>query len=107
MAVRSLDARNIGINSGEYRSGEGNSEGKTMHARWISVAVLCLLCCLAVQNAAQERSDEATIRSLESKWTDAYKQRQVPALAALLADDYVTTMDDRTGLRTICLLNNN
>ncbi len=78
-----------------------------MHARWISVAVLCLLCCLAVQNGAQERSDEATIRSLESKWTDAYKQRQVAALAALLADDYVITMEDGTVLSKVGLLSHN
>src|SRR6267378_7954502 len=101
MARPAFGTRNIGINCREYRSEEGSSKGKTMHARWISVTVLCLLCCLAVQNAAQERSDEATIRALESKWTDAYKQRQVAVLAALLADDYVITMEDGTVLSKV------
>ncbi|HEX8764929.1 MAG TPA: nuclear transport factor 2 family protein [Candidatus Acidoferrum sp.] len=43
---------------------------------------------------AQENSDAATIRALESKWVDAYKQRQIATVASLLADDYVITQED-------------
>jgi ketosteroid isomerase-like protein len=44
--------------------------------------------------SAQEKSDAATVRALESKWVDAYKQRQIATVASLLADDYVITLED-------------
>ena len=47
---------------------------------------------------AQEQSDAASIRTLESKWADAYKQRQIATLASLLAEDYVITMEDGSTL---------
>jgi ketosteroid isomerase-like protein len=59
-----------------------------------STLVLCLLGCFAVRDLAQEKPDVATIRALELKWVDAYKQRQIAAVAALLADDYVITLED-------------
>jgi ketosteroid isomerase-like protein len=59
-----------------------------------STLPLCLLGFFAVHNLAQEKSDAANIRTLESKWVDAYKQRQIAAVAALLADDYVITVED-------------
>ena len=66
-----------------------------MRARIFTILVLCLLGCFAVRNLAQEKSDvDTTIRTLESKWVDAYKQRQSIAMAALLADDYVITLED-------------
>src|SRR5439155_5587588 len=37
-----------------------------------------------------------SIRALESKWVDAYKQRQIATVAGLLADDYVITVEDGT-----------
>lgn len=43
---------------------------------------------------AQEKSDVASIRTLELKWVDAYKRRQIADVAALLADDYVITLED-------------
>src|SRR5947209_7240078 len=55
----------------------------------LSTSVLCLLGCVAVRDLAQEKSDVATIRALELKWVDAYKQRQIAAVGALLAEDYV------------------
>ena len=62
---------------------------------WIfSILGLSLLGCFAVRNLAQEKSDVAAIRILESKWVDAYKQRRIAAVAALLADDYVITLED-------------
>jgi len=65
-----------------------------MRARILSSLVLCLLGCFAVRNLAQEKSDVASIRTLELKWVDAYKQRQIAAVAALLAEDYVITLED-------------
>ena len=65
-----------------------------MRARTFSALALCLLALLAVCSFAQEKSDAATIRALESKWVDAYKQRQIATVASLLADDYVITQED-------------
>ena len=65
-----------------------------MRTQIFSILVLCLLGCFAVRDLAQEKSDVESIRVLESKWVDAYKQRQIAAVAALLADDYVITLED-------------
>jgi ketosteroid isomerase-like protein len=65
-----------------------------MRARIFSAFALCLLGSFAIRIAAQEKSDAATIRALESKWVDAYKQRQIATVASLLADDYVITQED-------------
>jgi ketosteroid isomerase-like protein len=65
-----------------------------MRARIFSTLVLCLLGCFAARDLAQEKSDVASIRTLELKWVDAYKQRQIGAVAALLAEDYVITLED-------------
>ena len=56
--------------------------------------ILCVLGCFAVRNLAQEKSDVASIRTLELKWVDAYKQRKIADVAAVLADDYVITLED-------------
>src|SRR5438046_8719283 len=65
-----------------------------MRAQILSTLLLCLLGCFAVRNLAQEKSDVASIRTLELKWVDSYKQRQIAAVAALLAEDYVITLED-------------
>src|SRR5438128_11351135 len=65
-----------------------------MRAQILSTLALCLLGCFAVRNLAQEKSDVASIRTLELKWVDAYKQRQIAAVGALLAEDYVITLED-------------
>jgi len=51
---------------------------------------------LTTHSAAQEndKSEAAYIRSMELKWTDSYRQRQVAMLASLLADDFVITIED-------------
>jgi ketosteroid isomerase-like protein len=59
-----------------------------------SLVVSCLLAVLAIPLAAQDKSDAATIRSLELKWTESYKQRQVAMLASLLADDFIITIEN-------------
>lgn len=65
-----------------------------MRDRIYSALVLCLLGFVAARGLAQEKSDAATIRGLESKWIDAYKQRQIATVASVLADDYVITLED-------------
>jgi ketosteroid isomerase-like protein len=59
-----------------------------------SVGVSYLLVMLAIPLAAQDKSDAATIRSLELKWTESYKQRQVDILSSLLAEDFIITVED-------------
>jgi ketosteroid isomerase-like protein len=65
-----------------------------MRVRIFSALSLCLLASLAIRVPAQEKSDAANVRALESKWVDAYKQRQIATVASLLADDYVITLED-------------
>src|ERR1700752_3671702 len=65
-----------------------------MHARIFAAFILGLLVCSAAPDLAQEKPDMASVRALELKWVDAYKQRQIAAVAALLADDYVITLED-------------
>ena len=40
------------------------------------------------------KSDAATIRALELKWTQSYKQRSIDILSSLLADEFVITIED-------------
>lgn len=42
----------------------------------------------------KEKSDADYVRSLELRWTESYKQRQVDILSSLLADDFVITIED-------------
>jgi ketosteroid isomerase-like protein len=65
-----------------------------MRARIFSTLVLCLFGCFAIRALTQEQSDAANIRALESKWMDAYRQRQIATLSSLLAEDYVITIED-------------
>jgi ketosteroid isomerase-like protein len=65
-----------------------------MRTRLFSTLVLCLLGCFAVRDLAQEKQEVASIRTLELKWVEAYKQRKIADVAALLADDYVITLED-------------
>ena len=58
-----------------------------------SALILCLLV-LSVGLAAQEKSDTATIRALEMKWTESYKQHSIDMLSSLLAEDFVITVED-------------
>lgn len=65
-----------------------------MLSRLAAGLIVCLLAALAVPLKAQEKSDAAYIRSMELKWTESYKQRQVDILASLLAEDFVITVED-------------
>lgn len=57
------------------------------------VAVVLLMSCVSL---AQDDADGAKVRSLEHKWTDSYKLRQIDILASLLSDDFVITVEDGT-----------
>ncbi|HKU28338.1 MAG TPA: nuclear transport factor 2 family protein [Candidatus Sulfotelmatobacter sp.] len=43
---------------------------------------------------AQEKSDAESVRALELKWTESYKQRNIEILSSLLADEFVITVED-------------
>jgi ketosteroid isomerase-like protein len=43
---------------------------------------------------AQEKSEAATVRALEMKWTESYKQHSIDILSSLLAEDFVITIED-------------
>jgi ketosteroid isomerase-like protein len=58
-------------------------------------SALGLLICLTIRLAAQEPAGAAAqVGSLEEKWTEAYKQRQIDILSTLLAEDFVITVED-------------
>jgi len=66
-----------------------------MRAPTFLILILFLLFgCFTSSGPGQEKADTAEIRAMESKWVDAYKQRQITALASLLAEDYVITVED-------------
>jgi len=48
----------------------------------------------AISIPAQESPETATVRSLELKWADSYKRRDVGILNSLLADEFVITIED-------------
>jgi ketosteroid isomerase-like protein len=58
------------------------------------VLIVSLLAASTVTLLAQEKSDAATLRSLEMKWTESYKQHNIEILSSLLADDFVITIED-------------
>jgi ketosteroid isomerase-like protein len=64
-----------------------------MHSHRIG-ALLCCLLATAITVLAQDKSDAATIRALELKWTESYKQHNIDILSSLLAEDFVITIED-------------
>jgi ketosteroid isomerase-like protein len=60
--------------------------------KWLLIP--CLSVCFAHVLFGQEKSDAATVRSLELKWTESYKQHSIEILSTLLADDFVITVED-------------
>jgi len=42
----------------------------------------------------QGKSEGDTVRALELKWTESYKQRSIDTLSSLLADEFVITVED-------------
>jgi ketosteroid isomerase-like protein len=58
--------------------------------------ILCLLAASAIRLPAQDKSDAATVRALELKWTQSYKERSIDILSSLLADEFMITIEDGT-----------
>ena len=67
---------------------------RRMHIRTTCTLILCLLIAAAGTSPAQEKSDAATVRALELKWTESYKERSIDILSSLLAEDFVITIED-------------
>ena len=65
-----------------------------MHLRTLLTLTLYVLVCSIGQLVAQDKSDAATIRKLEEKWTESYKNRRIDNLSSLLAEDFVITVED-------------
>ena len=58
------------------------------------ILLLGMMSILASNLWAQEKSDAATVRALELKWTESYKQRNIDILSSLLSEDFVITIED-------------
>jgi len=56
--------------------------------------IIGLVLASSASSIAQEKSDADTVRSLELKWTESYKQRSIDILSSLLADEFVITVED-------------
>ena len=53
-----------------------------------------MVLCGAGLTAAQQRSDSSAVLRLETKWAEAYKQRDISILSSLLAEGFVITIED-------------
>ena len=60
--------------------------------------ILILIAGLTLASGAnsfgQGKSEADTVRALELKWTESYKQRSIDILSSLLADEFVITVED-------------
>ena len=65
-----------------------------MRKRACWTLILCLLAASASRLGAQEKPDAATIRTLELKWTESYKERSIAILSSLLSEEFVITVED-------------
>jgi ketosteroid isomerase-like protein len=66
-----------------------------MRPNRVIIASILAATCLALLSFAEQKPDiSGKITALESKWCDAYKQRDVAAMSALLADDFIITVED-------------
>lgn len=60
----------------------------------VCLTFIGLLASLGTYVSAQDKSDADTVRRLELKWTQSYKQRNIDILSSLLADEFVITVED-------------
>jgi ketosteroid isomerase-like protein len=65
-----------------------------MHVLKNPAWLLLLFVLLPIGLLAQEKSDATTVRGLEMKWTESYKQHSIDILSSLLADDFTITVED-------------
>lgn len=66
----------------------------TYTRRGLILLLLLLLASAALTAQEKEKSDAATIRVLEMKWTESYKQHNIDILSSLLAEEFVITIED-------------
>jgi ketosteroid isomerase-like protein len=62
------------------------------HFARLALATAVLLTGASLQ--AQEKADAATVRALELKWTESYKQHNIEILSTLLSEEFVITIED-------------
>jgi ketosteroid isomerase-like protein len=56
--------------------------------------IICLLCFAPLLSGQQEGPDASSVLSLERKWTEAYKHREIAILSSLLSEQFVITVED-------------
>jgi ketosteroid isomerase-like protein len=56
--------------------------------------IISMLAATALTLPAQDKADAATVRALELKWTQSYKERSIDILSSLLADEFMITIED-------------
>jgi ketosteroid isomerase-like protein len=62
--------------------------------QFAKLSLVFALCLPVVAGAQPQSSDTAKILALETKWTEAYKLRQIDILSSLLAENFVITVED-------------
>ena len=58
------------------------------------MVVVCFVLAVAGMAGAQASGPAAKILALEQKWNDAYKASDIQGMNALLADDFIITIED-------------
>jgi ketosteroid isomerase-like protein len=64
-----------------------------MRLQFLALAVIALGW-LPAAASAQKGAETSNVLSLEKKWTEAYRDRNINILSALLAEDFVITVED-------------
>jgi ketosteroid isomerase-like protein len=59
----------------------------------LSKLIVCVMVCLPLASVAQKSTGNGVL-TLEKKWTQAYKQRQIDILSSLLSDEFIITVED-------------
>jgi ketosteroid isomerase-like protein len=73
-------------------------ENRSMKIRLSLILISSFALWAFYPSAAQTKADPATakITALEAKWNDAYKRNDPAGMEALLADDFIITIEDGT-----------
>jgi len=64
---------------------------------WLRLTlIIASLSCLSILSNAQQKmtSDEEKVLSLERKWAEGYKHREISILSSLLSEDFIITVED-------------
>jgi len=100
--ARMLDARAVTTITKVGRMSPNNLSRRVIRATYILMTrsknllliTGLIIACSAANSLAQEKSEATTIRALELKWTESYKQRSIDILSSLLAEEFVITVED-------------